>query len=177
MSLDDGMPCGSAAALVGAWAWLPRLLALLWRYRATLQPPAQLDMAPCYVHDGLLAGPSAEVLRALQRWSTVVPRLGLRLSTASVAPVAGIRHEVDFRPFAALGCSICEDGNFEVLKSPVGDAAFNRTYCLQRAARQATVQLVGGLEDPQVAYYLLRWCCTGGRMNPGLALSPGHGSF
>ena len=85
----------------------------------TLQPPAQLDMAPCYADDGLLAGPSAEVLRALQHWSTVMPRLGLRLSTASVAPVAGIRHQVDFRPFAAWGYSTYEDGNFEVLKSPV----------------------------------------------------------
>eukprot|EP00438_Fugacium_kawagutii_P010523 Skav214520 [mRNA] locus=scaffold410:228880:231177:- [translate_table: standard] len=132
----------------------------------TLQPPAHLDMAPCFADDGLLAGPSAEVLRALQHWSIVMPRLGLRLSTASVAPAAGTRRQVDFRPFAALGCSVCEDGNFEVLKSPVGDAAFNRAYCLQRAAQQATtVQLVGGLEDPQVAYYLLRWCCTGGRMN------------
>ena len=39
-------------------------------------------------------------------------------------------------------------------------------YCLQRAAQQAhTVQLVGALDDPQVSYSLLRWCCTGGRMN------------
>ncbi|CAK9092764.1 Pentatricopeptide repeat-containing protein [Durusdinium trenchii] len=67
----------------------------------TLQPPAQLDMAPCFADDGLLAGLSAEVLRALQHWSIVMPRLGLKLSIAS---------------------------------------------------------------DPQVGYYLLRRCCTGGRM-------------
>ncbi|CAK9062512.1 unnamed protein product [Durusdinium trenchii] len=116
----------------------------------TLQPPAQLDMAPCFADDGLLAGPSGEVLRALQHWSVVMPRLGLKLSTASVAPVAGRQHQVDLRPFAALGCALCEDGNFEVLKSPVGDADFNRQYCLQRAAQQATlVQSVGALADPQ----------------------------
>ena len=87
----------------------------------TLQPPAQLDMAPCFADDGLLAGLSAEVLRALQHWSIVMPRLGLKLSIASVAPVAGCQHQVDLRPFAALGCALCEDGNFEVLKSPVGE--------------------------------------------------------
>ena len=132
----------------------------------TLQPPVQLDMAPCFADDGLLAGPSAEVLRALQHWSSVLPLLGLRLSQASVAPAAGRAHQVNFQPFLAMGCTLCEDANYEVLKSPVGEVAFCQAYCLERAATQASVlQLVGGLDDPQVAYYLLRWCCTGGRMN------------
>lgn len=116
--------------------------------------------------DGLLADPSAEVLRALRHWSPVLPHLGLRLSQSSVAPAAGTLHQVDFRPFLALGCTICEDANYEVLKSPVGDDAFCQAYCLPRAAQQATTaRLIGGIGDPQVAYYLLRWCCTGGRMD------------
>jgi hypothetical protein len=131
-----------------------------------VQPRAQLDMAPCFADAGLLAAPSAEVLRALRHWSPVLPHLGLRLSQSSVAPAAGTLHQVDFRPFLALGCTICEDANYEVLKSPVGDDAFCQAYCLPRAAQQATTaRLIGGIGDPQVAYYLLRWCCTGGRMD------------
>ena len=36
-----------------------------------LTPPARLDMAPCFADDGLLCGPSAEVLRCLVHWQGV----------------------------------------------------------------------------------------------------------
>lgn len=43
-------------------------------------------MAPCFADDGLLAGPSAEVLQCVVHWQGVLPQLGLRLSSAVVAP-------------------------------------------------------------------------------------------
>eukprot|EP00435_Cladocopium_sp_Y103_P011842 s3316_g3.t1 len=46
-----------------------------------LSPPARLDIAPCFADDGLLAGPSGEVLRCLCHWQGILPQLGLRLSS------------------------------------------------------------------------------------------------
>ena len=81
-----------------------------------------------------------------------------------MAPAAGRQHRVDFHPFAASGCTILEDANYEVLKSPVGDDAYCQAYCRERATQQAQVlELVSGLDDVHVGYYLMR-CCTGGRM-------------
>ena len=100
-----------------------------------LHPPVQLDIAPCFADDGLLAGPSGEVLRALQHWQGVLPQLGLRLSSAVVAPAAPFSH-VDFQPFLSLGCHIAPEGNYEVLKSPSGSDAYCRAFCTERADRQ-----------------------------------------
>ena len=46
-----------------------------------LDPPAVLDMAPGFADDGLLAGKSGEVLRALRHLHVVMPHMGLTFST------------------------------------------------------------------------------------------------
>mgnify|MGYP001827210461 CR=1 FL=1 len=95
-----------------------------------------------------------------------MPLLGLRLSSAVVAPAAAASHHVDFRPFVALGCSVREDANYEVLKSLMGDDTHCLAYSQQRAAKQIqTLQAVAALDDPQVAYYLMRWSCNASRVN------------
>ena len=129
-----------------------------------LTPPARLDMAPCFADDGLLCGPSAEVLRCLVHWQGVLPGLGLRLSSAVVAPAAP-NTPLDYSGFAALGCNIQADGNYEVLRSPTGADSFCVAYCKERAAKQVEIlHKVGQLPDAQVGYYLLRFSCGAGRM-------------
>ena len=129
-----------------------------------IAPPVQLDIAPCFADDGLLAGPSGEVLQALQHWQGVLPQLGLRLSGAVVAPTAPFSH-VDFQPFLSLGCHIAPEGNYEVLKSPSGSDEYCRAFCTERADRQiALLQRLPHLPDAQVGYYLMRWSCAAGRM-------------
>jgi hypothetical protein len=129
-----------------------------------LSPPARLDIAPCFADDGLLAGPSAEVLRCLRHWQGVLPQLGLRLSSAVVAPAVA-QAPIDYTGFVTLGCTVEAHGNYEVLRSPTGADSFCVAYCEERAAKQVDiVRRVGQLGDPQVGYYLLRFSCGAGRM-------------
>ena len=97
-----------------------------------LDPPARLDMAPCYADDGILAGPAGEVLRALRHMQQVMPSLGLTFSSLEVAAPAGANHTVDWAPFVAAGCSVSPSGGADILKCPVGPAAFCEGFALTR---------------------------------------------
>ena len=131
-----------------------------------LNPPAALDLAPNFADDGMLAGPAPEVLRALRHLKRVMPSLGLRFSSLLVGPAAGEHaHTVDWAPFVAAGCAVTEAGNFEILKSPVGELDFARDFCLQTALKQAkVVDAISHLPDPHCAYYLLRYSGNASRM-------------
>ena len=107
LPIDDGLSCCCAAAAAGklglggppGWRHMaPRLRSLSCSRLPSSTWRRAIQMTAFW--PGLLAGPSNEVMRALP------PRLGLRLSAASVALVAGRHHQVDFRPFAALGRSM-----------------------------------------------------------------------
>ena len=127
-----------------------------------LSPPAQLDMAPCFADDGLLAGPSAEVLRALRHLLAVMPALGLRFSSLVVAAAAGPHHQINFDPFLEAGCS---DGGLEVLNSPIGSETFCADFSRKLVDKQlVAVHAVGPLPDAQVGYYLLRCSCNASRV-------------
>ena len=79
---------------------------------------ARLDIAPCFADDGLLAGPSGKVLRSLRclrHWHGILPQLGLRLSSAVIAPAVAAQAPIDYTGFAA--CTIQAFGNYEVLRS------------------------------------------------------------
>ena len=122
-------------------------------------------MAPCFADDGLLAGPSAEVFRCVVHWQGVLPQLGLRLSSAVLAPAVASAPIIDYSGFAALGCTTQADGNYEVLRSCIGTDAFRLAYCRERAGQQVDVaRRVWQLSDVQVGYYLLRFSCGAGRM-------------
>ena len=71
-----------------------------------MDPPARLDICPMFADDGIIAGESSEVLRTLSHWKQVMPDLGLRFSRAEIVPSAGEHHEIDMRPFMALGCTM-----------------------------------------------------------------------
>ena len=127
----------------------------------------ELDIAPLFADDGVVAGNADEVLRAIQHMKKVMPMVGLRFSQLQVAAAAyGIQPEEKFATFKAEGCTPVLDGNVEVLKSPIGDAEFSRSFCLKVAAKQREVlTFLAELGDPHVSQYLLKWCVNGGRMN------------
>jgi ribosomal protein S9 len=105
------------------------------------------------------------VLRSLRHLKQVMPGLGLRFSSLVVAAAAGANHQIDMAPFLAEGCVEAENGNLEVLKSPVGEESWCQDFCTKQAAKQAkALQQLGSMDDPQVAYYLLRWSCNASRM-------------
>ena len=81
-----------------------------------LSPPIQLDMAPCFADDGLLAGEATEVLRAVRHLKTVMPTVELQFSNLVAAASAGAYHRVNFDPFLVAGCTVNGEGNFEILK-------------------------------------------------------------
>ena len=95
-----------------------------------------------------------------------MPSLGLRFSSLIASPAAGNNHAIDFKRFKDAGCEIVENGNTEVLKSPCGDDDFVAAYSSKQVAKHIKVvdQLLK-LEDPHVAYYLLRWSCNASRLN------------
>ena len=121
-----------------------------------MQPPADLDMTPMFADDGFLAGRDSEVRRALQHIKPIMPALGLRFSMLEVVPAAGPNHAVDLAGFQALGCSLNETGNLEVLKSPIGDTSYCEEYCVDALERTLkAVRAVGTLRDSHVGLYLL----------------------
>ena len=132
---------------------------------AVLNPPAQLDMCPNFADDGFLAGESSEVLRALQHCKQIMPSLGLRFSSLIVAPAVSANCAVDMSQFLAEGCAVAESGNFEVLKSPCGNADHCKDFCMTVARKHSkTFEALSSLEDSHVAYYLLRWSANASRM-------------
>jgi hypothetical protein len=131
-----------------------------------LAPPAVLDMAPNFADDGLLAGRSDEVLRALTHLKMIMPTLGLRFSTLQLIPAAGQAHSIDLDPFKTLGCSVQEDGNFEVLKSPLGTDGYCKEFCAKLVEKQREIfEFLATLGDPQVTHYLLKNSVNASRMN------------
>ena len=126
-----------------------------------------LDIAPVFADDGVIAGRSGEVLRALKHMRVVMPMVGLRFSQLQVVAAAYGDQPVErFAYFVAEGCTPVLDGNFEILKSPIGENTFCRTFCEKMVAKQSKVlTFLAELGDPQVTHYLVKWCVNGSRMN------------
>ena len=81
-------------------------------------------------------------------------------------PAAPGGTSIDFQPFIDLGCNVHGDGNFEVLKSPIGTNVFCKEYCNTKVNKATKVlDAVVGLNDPQVAHYLLANSVNACRMN------------
>ena len=138
-----------------------------------LDPPAVLDMFPNFADDGLLAGSSAQVLRAIAHLKLVMPRLGLRFSSLVVAAAAGEQHRVDFSAFRKLGCEVAAGGDFELLKSPIGSETFCKEYARKKAEKESQiVRKIGQIGDGQVGYYLLRWSGNASRLNYTMRTTP-----
>ena len=85
----------------------------------------------------------------------VMPMVGFRFSMIQVvAAAAGPQHPGCFQTFQDEGCTPALDGNFEVLKSPIGDDTFCRAFCSSVAEKQAKVQeFLFELGDPQITLF------------------------
>ena len=81
-----------------------------------MQPAAKLDLAVAFADDGVLAGPSGEVLRSLRHLKQIMPKLGLRFSSLIVAPAAGFASRAPLQAFVDEGCTVEPSGNLEILK-------------------------------------------------------------
>ena len=136
-----------------------------------IDPPIILDIAPTSADDGVIERHEPEVLRAIQHIKRVMPLVGFRFSTMQVvAAAAGTRDPERFRAFRDEGCIAALDGNFEVLKSPIGDDTFCEAFCSRVAAKQGKVlEFLSELGDPQVTHFLTKWCINGSRTNNYLA--------
>ena len=127
-----------------------------------------------FADDGVIAGRSDEVLRALQHMQAVMPLVGLRFSFLQVVAASpGLQPAERFVHFTDLGCTLALDGNFEDLKSPVGEDIFCRSFAIKLVRKQRSVlTFLAELGDPQIAHYLMRWCVNGSRMNYLIRTTP-----
>ena len=124
--------------------------------------PGALDLSFFYLDDGCLAGDSRAVARLLHLVVADLAAIGLQLSTGpgkcEVVPTGGRNHDVSLDHFPP-GFKLREDGCFELLGAPIGEAAFCQQHTQQRAAAAAElVKALGALENSQVALHLLRQC-------------------
>jgi len=154
---------GLVPPLAASSVHLPRIDALV-----------QLDIALLFADDGVIAGASGELLRAVRHMQTVIPSVGLRFSQLQVSAASYELRPVErFRLFADFGCTPILNGNLEVLKSPIGSAELCREYCMKIARKQQSVlTFLAELGDAQVAHYLMRWCVNGSRMNYMVRTTP-----
>ena len=123
-----------------------------------LDPPASLDMAPMFADDGIIAGPSEEVRRALAHLRVLMPSLGLRFSRLEVTTAAGEAHNVHLDAFRDLGCTINLTQCLEIMKAPTGSRQFCEEVASKRV-RKAThiVQAIAEVPDEHCAFHMLRY--------------------
>ena len=123
-----------------------------------LDPPVSLDMAPMFADDGIIAGPSEEVRRALAQLKALMPSLGLRFSRLEVTTAAGEAHNVHLDAFRDLGCTINLTQCLEIMKAPTGSRQFCEEVASKRV-RKATqiVQAIVEVPDEHCAFHMLRY--------------------
>ena len=123
-----------------------------------------LDLHRWYLDDGVIAGSTADVAKAVAIVTEVCPPdrrgvLGLSLN-ASKCEVAVMQPSCDHSSipgdFARVGNS------FELLGAPVGNDDFILRFLHEKSLPRvkSVISAVQSISDPQVAYSLLRDCCT-----------------
>jgi hypothetical protein len=123
-----------------------------------------LDAAPTFADDGSLMGVQGEVLRAVTHLANVLPSRGLVFSRLELTPARKQGHQVDVDVFRAVGCTINQTGNLEIMKSPIGDSTFTDEFATKKVAKTADVlQRIAKLSNTHAALYLLKH--QGGRLN------------
>eukprot|EP00662_Eupelagonemidae_sp_cell21_P057710 gene57710-biopygen66769 len=68
---------------------------------------------------------------------------------------------------------VVRDGNFELLGAPIGDAQYCASYTADRVAKaEPRLDALAELDDPHVAYQLLRNCASFGRVIYSMRVTP-----
>ena len=136
-------------------------------------PPAHLDMIPMFADDSIMAGEASEVLRTLQHWLPLMPRLGLRFSKLDLIPAAGARHTIDMRPFEAMGGTVNTTQTVVVMKSPIGSNVFCEEVVGKRVLESSkALAAIAKLPKQHCALYLLKY--QAGRMGYVQRTTPSH---
>jgi hypothetical protein len=87
-----------------------------------------------------------------------MPLLGLRFSKMDIIPASPAQHSVDPVPFLALGCKCIMDGNFELMKSPVGSTEWCEELVGKRVEKLSKAcSAIVALPRKAAALYLLRF--------------------
>ena len=130
MSVDWGVPC--CCTWIGVReSWVDAAVP-----GSAIQEEVDLYMAPSFGGEGVFAGKFAEMLKVTRHVMQVMPLVGLRFSMLQVIPAKPYNKSTDSGPFEAEGCMIPRDGNFEVLKSPIGSDDICVSYCLKFMEKQ-----------------------------------------
>ena len=138
-----------------------------------MAPPADLDMIPMFADDCIIAGKASEVLRTLQHWLPIMPRLGLRFSKLDIIPAAGPRHAIDLQPFEAMGGNIHTTQTVVVMKSPIGSSEFCEEVVGKRVRESSkALAAIAKLPKRHCALYLLKY--QAGRMGYIQRTTPAH---
>lgn len=123
-----------------------------------LEPPAELDAAALFADDGIIAGKQAEVHRSLEHLKRHMPSLGLHFSKIDIIPARPGSRDIDERRFSSLGCCFKRDGNFEVMKSPIGDSEWCAAFVKRRVQKMAAIcTKLAQIPSSHAGIYLLRF--------------------
>lgn len=131
-----------------------------------------LDLHRWYLDDGVLAGPSRQVLRALTLLRKHGPTLGLHLNLGKCELFSpdldnfGLSELVDddLSSFPAMLNQRSDVPHFELLGSPFGDVEFCSAVVKRLcAANRKLLDRISSMGDPQAALHLLRTCASFGK--------------
>ena len=114
-----------------------------------------------YLDDGVLAGQASDVRHALDIIEIGGPKWGLNLnpSKCEIITHPSSSHQTTHFPDIP-GLNINMEGNLSILGSPIGSTTYSRQFLLDSAISQAeeSLEAIEKLEDPQVAFSLIRQC-------------------
>jgi len=121
-----------------------------------------LDVNRWFLDDGVLAGKSADVLKALQILERDGPAVGIGLNHAKCELIThpAAAHALSIFPVSIPAKQRTTDGNFPLLSSPIGTPAYCDAYLRENALGPAekTLRALLLVHDPQIALTLLRQC-------------------
>jgi hypothetical protein len=99
-----------------------------------------------------------------------MPTLGLEFSKMDIVPSTPSA-SIDSKAFEDLGCTVVRDGNFEVMKSPIGTPAWCQEFVMSRVRKLSRVcTLISQIPSSSAALYLLRY--QAGRMTYTVRTTP-----
>ncbi len=112
-----------------------------------------------YMDDGGIVGEPATIFRVLSIFDELSSKLGVHLNK-SKSEIIFLGNVPDVNPFGEFGFKITDISSLEMLGSPLGSPVFCDSYVLDKAIvkSEALIEKLHLLENPQIAYLLLRSC-------------------
>lgn len=113
-----------------------------------------------YMDDGGIIAPTDTIARVLEIFEQEKGRLGVHLNAAKTEIIWLSGHPPALDPFAAFAFKITSPDAMEMLGAPLGRPAHCEAFVLEKAVtrNEAMLEKLHSLNDPQVAFLLLRSC-------------------